>query len=574
MNAPRYLAICHLKADASAPATPRREGMALALAHTSLQIWAAGPTVPLGDHGLVVGHLFTRSAPYRRVTRFTRREADRIAASRGEVLLRDYWGGYAAFLIEPSGSIRVLRDPSGALPVYWRHCGPSVALAPELDTAHFRPADGLRVDPHALALHLWSPHALGRRTCLTGIEELLPGTAFDIQRGLLSQTSLWSPWDHIAPGAGDDQTQDRLRDAIFGAVGAWGRCFEPILLGLSGGLDSTVVAAGLAAARRPVVGLTMVSDGPMGDERTFARIVASHFNFERTSAHYLPADIDITRPVVAHAPRPFLGHYVQAIVRARETIGRNTPVGAYFSGNGGDNVFCALRSVIPVVDQIRARSSISAVFATARDVARLTQSDMPTIARHVLGRLLRPSVPRQRGDPTFLDKVTVDVARAETNPHPWLLAPENVLPGKFAHVLALQRAQGNDGFHSRATHPPSISPLLAQPIVEASLSVPSWAWVEHGRDRSQVRQAFRGIIPDVLLDRTSKGGPAGFLDRLYRVHDRDISRMLRGGVLHEMGILDLPDVDVLTRLTGTAPRLAQRLLALAAAESWARHWSL
>lgn len=528
--------------------------------------------IPVGDHGIILGHLFTRTLPSQRVTVFTEDEAEAIARSAGTRLLGLYWGGYIAVIRTSDGEIRIIRDPSGTIPAYWYRERDQVVILPELPPGR---QGRWRLDAEALRLYLWAPYRLGRRTCIAGLHELLPGEALCLKGHEPSVITLWSPWDHV-PERGRIAPVEaaHLHATIIDALGSWGNCFPSVLLGISGGLDSTIVSAGLAGSTTTLHGVTMVSPGPDGDERAYASKVADAFPISWHSAAYELEDVDVTVPVVPHVPRPFLAHYVQAIVHIRARFADENRIDAFFSGNGGDNVFCLMRSATPLVDRFLARSSLTGMRRTLDDIATLTEADIWTILRSAVARwLIRARREDRACDASFLNPARVAETKAASVSHPWLEAPENVLPGAIGHVRMICRAHGNDGFHSRWTHPPSIAPLLAQPIVEHCLSIPSWEWIAGGRDRAAVRAAFAGHLPEALLRRRSKGGPGGFVERIYRRNETLVLALLRDGILRDREIID--DIDVsLARTRGNAmnPFIPQRLLLLAAAESWARQW--
>lgn len=528
--------------------------------------------IAVGDHGIILGHLFTRTEPSRRVTALANDEADAVVRTAGARLINCYWGGYIAVLRIADGEFRIIRDPSGTVPAYWYRDQHRVVILPELLPGR---KGRWRLDAEALLLHLWAPYRLGRRTCLAGLHELLPGEALCLKGRDIAVNTLWSPWDHVPDGnsiAGVEPAQ--LHTEITDTLRSWGNCFPSVLLGISGGLDSTIVSAGLAGSTTALHGLTMIAPGPGGDERAYARKVADVFPMSWVSYAYELEDVDISAPVVPHVPRPFLAHYIQAIVHARKRIGADHRIDAYFSGNGGDNVFCLMRSATPLVDRIIARSSLMAMRRTLGDIATLTEADISTILRSAVVRWLSHARwVDSSGDARFLNSTRLARLRAACGSHPWLEAPAGKLPGAIAHVRMLTRAHGNDGFHSRWAEPPSVAPLLAQPIMEQCLAVPSWEWIAGGRDRAAVRAAFFGHVPDALLQRRSKGGPGGFVERIYRRNEAPVLSLLRDGILRELGIID--DIDaalIRTQRSAADPFVPQRLLALAAAECWARQW--
>jgi len=571
VTAPRFLA--------RTPAGPAKAEVGIAapsdfptaFVKPGLHVDYAGPAVHIGDRGIVIGHLFRRGLPSERVLELTQTELTRIFQSDGASLLSEFWGGYVAFLPISGGKVRIIRDPSGTIPAYWRDTSEGIIVASELGRAPFTSNEDLRIDAEALTVHLWTPHFAGRRTCIDGVSEILPGEALDLNgHGPLTVT-LWSPWDHV-PASRRGITADPalLYDTIVDVVTTWGNCFQSVLLGLSGGLDSSIVAAALASANCHVSGFTMYSPDDDSDERAYARMAADACGISITSVDYDRERLDITRPIATHVARPFLAHYAQAIANVRERAARECRIDAYFSGNGGDNVFCMMRSVTPIVDRLATRASPRGVLRTIDDIAVLTGADWLSIARRVLRRITNKTrYPPPKGDGSLLIADRLAQAIEDVPRHPWYEVPHNASPASAAHVAMVRRALGNDGLHSRTTHPPSISPLLSQPVMELCLGLPSWLWIEGGADRAVARHAFRDALPPALLDRRSKGGPGAFVHRTYLRHETEVLDRLRDGPLSDLGILGLPPKPRIV----TDGITAQRMLTLVAADAWMRHWT-
>ncbi len=574
MRAARYLALLddHPSMEQRAG---NESGMPIAFSSPHICVWASHDVIQLAEGGVLIGHLFARTLPSRRVTELPPAKARRILGTDGAELFRDYWGGYVAFLQHPNGRVRVLRDPSGTMPAYWRRIKDATAFAAEVGFPPFSPSDGLRIDIDALATHLWMPHFMGSRTCLDGVSELLPGRGIDIHHQSVGHAEMWSPWSAI-PRTPRTVVADEaaLRDTVLDVVKTWGDCFSSVLLGMSGGLDSTIVAAGLAQSAASTRGVTMYALEGEGDERAYAELAATAFDIPLSSVEYDFEAIDLARPIATNVARPFLAHFGQAIASMRDQFAREQSVGAFFSGNGGDNAFCLMRSVTPIMDRIRSHSSGRQIVGTTNDVLRLTGADLPSVIRRVMARYRqRGGRVASTGDRSWLEESLLVKALESVERHPWLDPPEDVLPGAAAHVSMLRRALGNDGLHSRASHPASIAPLLSQPVLECCLGLPSWLWVEGGVERSVARRAFRGTIPDALLDRQSKGGPSGFVHRIYHKHEAEVIKLLHGGILRDRGLIQpVTERAVVAQMSAANSMLPQRLLALVAADSWVRYW--
>ena len=83
----------------------------------------------------------------------------------------------------------------------------------------------------------------------------------------------------------------------------------------------------------------------------------------------------------------------------------------------------------------------------------------------------------------FLD---ADAAATSQEPHPWLAPHPSLGPGKADQIRMVA------GIHHflpdpAPLTPASLHPLLAQPLLELCLRIPSWLWVAGGRDRALAR---------------------------------------------------------------------------------------
>ena len=141
------------------------------------------------------------------------------------------------------------------------------------------------------------------------------------------------------------------------------------------------------------------------------------------------------------------------------------------------------------------------------------------------------------------------------------------------HAAYLMRAQKGVELYDRAAMPPHVAPLMSQPIIELCLAIPSWLWIANGRNRAVARSAFEPMLPAIVSARTQKGGPGDFHLSIYRRHRDILHARLREGVLAAAGILDPSLLDARDDPTWRGTARIDRILALSAAENWARYWS-
>lgn len=76
-------------------------------------LWASDHAIRIGEFGVIIGHLFTRSLPSVRVEGLTPEQMERIRTTSG-ASLAEFWGGYVAVVRCEDSKILVTRDPSGA----------------------------------------------------------------------------------------------------------------------------------------------------------------------------------------------------------------------------------------------------------------------------------------------------------------------------------------------------------------------------------------------------------------------------------------------------------------------------
>lgn len=540
----------------------------------SLQVSASDPLVPIDAHTVLIGHLFTRGPPSRRVTNLQEIGSDRLLADRGRMLLADYWGGYVLVHRRADGWILVLRDPSGILPCYVRYGETDVTIAGDI-TDLAKPGPG-RVDFLEVARLLASGDARGPRTCIAGVDELIAGECLIVDGTDVRTETWWTPWQHVAPtgNMAAPEAAARLRETIADCVGAWAACFPSILLGVSGGLDSSIVAAAAAPKASRLSCLTLFGPDPDGDERRYARALTEALGLD---LHEMPRqieDIDVTRAPSPHHPWPVASIGKMTNEAIHDRIAQALAIDAHFSGNGGDGIFCSIHSAAPFLDRYLADGPNLRLADTLRDLCLVTGADRITVLRHAWDRYRRNGgFHRVRYSGAGIATDILARIEAEGPTHPWLEVPADALPGKSVHIAFLMRSQKGIELYPRAVSPPHIAPLQSQPIVELCLSIPTWTWVDGGLNRAVARLAFEGILPPLILRRTLKGGPGGFDLAIYQRHRAALVARLRHGRLAEAGVLDLTILDEAEDPTWRGTERIQRILDLVAAENWVDWWS-
>jgi len=569
----RYVIIVENGPDPAARDLAPALGLTIAVDRAGLLVLIGGDCrcYAMGG-GCVLGALYPRFGPPRAIeaTQIELGPKDGPAAAEDRLLDR-YWGGYVG-IFPTRGGHRVLRDPSGALPCYYAETASGLVLASDMDLLLAVRKTPPAVSWTSLVKHLYLRGLPSPETCLRGIEELLSGYALDVSADTVDQRMCWSPWHYVEadPEAGAPPP-DRLRRVVRASVEALTFSHERLLVSVSGGLDSSIVAACLARAGREVRCVTMFTTDPSGDERVYARDLCRHLALPLTECVYRIDDVDIDMAMSPHLPRPVGRTLAQAYERAHLKIAEEMKADAFVTGNGGDNVFGFSQSAAAVTDYYLRRGLGLGLLRIIRDVCRQTESGPAEVVRAAL-RLKRRGYLWSPG-PMFLNAGMLAGLAPQHFHQPWLDVPRDVGPGKAAHVASLLRVQPllEPG---RSRFAPVIAPLLSQPVMEACLAIPSWDWRAGGRDRAVARAAFAADLPPAIIGRRSKGGPDGFSAIVLREHRAAIRERLLDGLLARNGVIDRAALEA--RFMDRRPFSGEeqgRLLELLDTEAWVSIWS-
>lgn len=523
---------------------------------------------------VLLGPVFDRHGPNDRPAQLDEAIWQDIRSGSVDPLLTRFWGGFVVFSwVE--GRLQVFREPSGAMPCYYAAISGGVligsSIAELIDAGLPRPSIAME----RIADVLYRADLPFQDTAFTGVHELLPGDSLTISGDNFTVRHVWSPWHHVAIDANVDFAEhaERLRRAVKNAVAGWCAASGSTLVGVSGGLDSSILAACMGRKDPPPICVTLATDDAEGDERAYARQVCDHLGLTLIEAEYDLADIAIDRPARADLPRPtgrlIAQGYSAAVSRAAQAHGAQT----FFTGNGGDNVFAFSQSAGALADRIICEGPSAGSWRTARDICRLTGCSLGQAGRAALRLFARPRRYRWRPDRRFLARSVVADLDRRPLAHPWLDAPPGALPGKAAHIASLLRIQRHLDGTGQLGEVAVVNPLMSLPVIEACLAIPSWMWCHGGRNRSAAREAFRADLPRGIVERISKGGPDAFGARIIEHFRGAIRDRLLDGNLASGGTIDRAALE--RRLSDERPDWGThrvRLLELLEAEAWIDHW--
>ena len=510
-------------------------GQGVALGHTRLAIidLSVDANQPFVDHesgavlafnGEIYNYVELREELVRAGYRF-RTHSDT------EVLLRALlaWGPAAiarcvgmfafAFHDPRDGTTLLVRDPFGIKPLYWLEDAGLLYVASE-------PAALLRAVPSASRLD----QTVAARFLATGLVDVddrtfyspikrLPaatGWKVSVGRPLSSSTPerYWAP--PSAPASGPRRSWgdmvDEVRAALTDSVRLHLRSDVPVASCLSGGTDSSSLVALAARLRNadapPLAAYSAVFPGEPIDESRYAQAVV-----ERAGARWikvtptdetLAADFDA---LLDSQQEPFASTGVYLQWRLFQRIAADG-VKVVLDGQGADEYLAGYTSfLVPSILDHLAAGRIGDAAATLgvlvhdKGLGQLLGRDLRGALVRVLGRDASAAA-----DSSWLAPGMVHaLADART---PAIVAASRLRRTGLAYLgrnslPSLLRYEDRNSMHFSLE---SRVPFLDHRLVQTVLGLPDDALLQRGRTKAVLRDAMRGIVPDIVLDRRDKLG--------------------------------------------------------------------
>ncbi|MBE0546686.1 MAG: asparagine synthase [Rubrivivax sp.] len=535
------------------------------------------------DDGVILGKLFPRrdrvegAVP---LTGLKGEDSERILQTQGRALISDWWGRYVAFLRRSDGTTTVLRDPTGALPCFrCDHEGVRILFSWLEDLLGLPGVPLPPVVGDRLAAHLRLGVLGGRKTMLDGVDRILPGEAMLLCGGDEATELLWNA-AAIAKTVIDedpDRLAQQLRETVRRCVLAWVQGEDRILLRLSGGVDSSIIATclGQGSAAADVLCVNYHSPGPETDERHYARLAAHHAKLDliecqRDDGYPLER---VLQAALTPTPTPYVGRMTSSILDAE--LSQRHQVSVMFTGTGGDQLFFELRTWWPAADFLRLRGLGRGVLTATMDAARLARLSFWQTA----WLALRARLGRGDGDDPFA--VPAALVRQEAlnaepeldHIHPVLHETTDLPLGKLNHVRMLLHPISYYDPYERERAPEQVNPLLSQPLIEFCLQLPLYVLTRGGRGRALARQAFASDLPREIAARRSKGGMDSHVKAVL-AHNLPLARsLLLDGELAARGLLDRGKVEAaLSSEPQTLTVHQSEIHGHIAVEAWLQRW--
>ena len=497
--------------------------------------------------------------------------------------------------------LHLVRDRLGIKPLFYARDGEESAFASELKSftaAGFR----FELDEASVASFLRfgyvpAPHSIWRN-----VAKVMPGEVVTLRRsGEMRKRRYWdvrAAAEHglRAPFEGDDrEAEEALHALLADAVSQNMVSDVPIGAFLSGGVDSSIVAALMMAAKRGPVRTFSIGFPDLGfDESAHARAVAEHLGTEHAELTVTAREaLDVVPKLADMYDEPFADssqiptHLISKMTRAQVTVA--------LSGDGGDELFAGYNRHAYAGG--RAGSLARLPLALRRGAMAVLQA-LPDAALAGLARGLPQSLrPAQPADK--LRKLADTLSRDEEGAYLSLVSqcqePASLTRGLAEHPVSwpdigegglLERMQLAD---TAAYLPDDIlqkvdraamavalevrPPLLDHRVVEFAWTLPRSMRIRDGQTKWLLRRVLDRYGPRRLIERP-KMGVAVPLAAWLRGPLRDWAEDLLDPARLGGGLIDTAAVRALwtEHLSGRRNR-AYALWTILMYEAWRRRWA-
>ena len=252
----------------------------------------------------------------------------------------DQLNGMFAFALWDARGERLFlaRDRMGEKPLYYAVAGGWFVFGSELRALLAHPAVGRELDPEGVARYLAFDFVPAPHSLIRGVEKLPPAHTLTASDGKLTLQAYWEIPFRPDPGPDEEAWCEEIARRFDTAVGLRLTSDVPLGCFVSGGIDSTAVAATAARLRPGIRTFSVGYDDRVHDERRFARIVAERLGTRHEELVVSAGDAAALLPDLGRlldeplADMSFVPLYLLSAAARRS-------VTVAVTGDGGDELF-------------------------------------------------------------------------------------------------------------------------------------------------------------------------------------------------------------------------------------------
>jgi asparagine synthase (glutamine-hydrolysing) len=422
--------------------------------------------------------------------------------------------------------VTVVAAPIGLRQVFWAAMDGELSVGSHPQRLGCLAGRAPAIRPEALFQYLYFHMVPGPASIFEGIAKLEGGHCIHWDGREAQVDRYWRPtFDEVAQ-LSEDEAKAQLHDLLRSAVARELERASEAGAFLSGGLDSSTIAAVAAGQRPGIPTVSMGFDAQGYDEMEYARIASRRFGTTPLEYYVTPEDVLSTLPTIAAAfPEPF-GNSSAAAAYQCARIAREQGMSLLLAGDGGDELFGgneryatqlvferyrrvprALRSSVlePLVD---AAGRVTRVFPIGKAVSYIDQANVPLPDRLQAYNFLHRHNPAD----IFVADLLACVDRSSPIR---MLREEYATPSTDNVVNRMLFLDWKFTLHDNDLVKVNTMgqlagvevayPMLDQALVDFSLRIPGGWKVRHGQLRWFYKRAMLGFLPSEIVHKVKHG---------------------------------------------------------------------
>ena len=425
-------------------------------------------------------------------------------------------------------SLTLARDRVGKKPAHYALADGALVFGSEIKSLLLHPAVKREVSPEAIAAYLTFGYVPDPQTAFKGVYKLPPGHTLTFKDGRVRTRCYWNfnyRGESVAaaqPSA--DEYVERLRELLAESVRVRLESEAPLGAFLSGGIDSSAVAALMAReAGRRIKTFSIGFGEAEFDELRYARITANLLGADHHEFVVTPDLCGLAEEIIWHHDEPFAD--VSSIPTYLMSKMAREHVTVVLSGDGGDEVFGGYERY--VIDRRREKFEMIPSFLRRGLLLRLSRAMPPgAYGKRYLGVNSRDAGPRYVSLISHFDmedrkSLLSEDFLAALNGY----SPESAFERIFEEPVSSARLDRQMYLDGKTNLPGDIlvkvdrmsmahsiearSPLLDHRLIEFAQTIPASLKLArtNGRWESKyiLKRAVEGLIPDEIIHRPKQG---------------------------------------------------------------------
>lgn len=426
------------------------------------------------------------------------------------------------------GKLIVGRDRTGIKPVFYYHHNGIFAFASEIKSILKIPGINTDIDPLAIFDYFSYNYIPAPATAYRKIRKLLPGCYLAIQDATAAVIKYWS----INPSNIDfrrteEEWAEAVRNQLLESVKSHLIADVPLGVLLSGGIDSTAIAAMMRKLNAEVRSFSIGFKEKSFNELDYARFAAEEYQTIHRERIVEPDAVSMMQKLSEHFDEPFADSSALPVFLVSQLAAEDVKV--VLSGEGGDEIFAGYMTyeadmlaekyrkipgfirngMIPAIVNMLPVSTKKVSFDyKARRFIKGADSDL--ITRHYLWKVIFDHEEKAQllRDDFFDDdfpRNSVEIFRncfdsGETSKDPLnhVLSTDTrvYLPDDL--LVKVDRMSMANSLEARV-------PFLDRKLVELAFSMPSSLKLKGRTKKYILKKALEGIVPDKILYRKKAG---------------------------------------------------------------------